>query len=128
MWVAPVASKKAELLEVLAILVDEYENKHFPVAASDPIEAIKYRMEQLNLTQQDLAKYLGGKNRASRFFTNSIIERTRSIAGLIFPLFPGSKFLRRNRDFLCSPQTFPIYFPLFKQYKIHERLCRLILS
>lgn len=65
LWDAPAKSKEAEVLEVLSILVDEYENKHFPIEAPDPIEAIKYRMEQLDLTQQDLAKYLGGKNRAS---------------------------------------------------------------
>lgn len=58
-------SKEAETLEVLSILADEYENKHFTITAPDPIEAIKYRMEQLNLSQKDLAKYLGGENRVS---------------------------------------------------------------
>lgn len=65
LWDAPPKTKEAELLEVLAILVDEYENRHFPIEAPDPVEAIKYRMEQLSLSQQDLAKYLGGKNRVS---------------------------------------------------------------
>jgi len=58
-------SKDAEILEVLSILADEYEHKHFRMEAPDPIEAIKYRMEQLNLSQKDLAKYLGGENRVS---------------------------------------------------------------
>lgn len=53
------ASHVAEVLEVLSILADEYENKHFPIEVPDPIEAIKYRVEQLNLSQKDLAKYLG---------------------------------------------------------------------
>ena len=61
----PPKSKEAEVLEVLSILADEYENKHFPIEAPDPVEAIKYRMEQLNLSQKDLAKYLGGENRVS---------------------------------------------------------------
>ena len=65
LWDVSPDSKEADQLEVLAILVDEYEQKHFPIEAPDPIEAIKYRMEQLNLSQQDLAKYLGGKNRVS---------------------------------------------------------------
>jgi len=65
LWDSPPKSKEAETLEVLAILVDEYENKHFPIEAPDPIEAIKYRMEQLNLTQKDLSKFLGGENRVS---------------------------------------------------------------
>ena len=46
----PPKSKDAEVLEVLSILADEYENRHFPIEAPDPIEAIKYRMEQLNLS------------------------------------------------------------------------------
>lgn len=58
-------TKEAEILEVLSILVDEYENKHFPIEAPDPIEAIKYRMDQLDLSQKDLAEYMGGENRVS---------------------------------------------------------------
>jgi HTH-type transcriptional regulator / antitoxin HigA len=74
LWDVPAKSRAAEQLEVLAILVDEYEQKHFPIEAPDPIEAIKYRMEQLNLSQQDLAKYLGGKNRVSE-----ILNRKRPL-------------------------------------------------
>ena len=70
----PPNSKEAETLEVLAILVDDYENKHFPIPAPDPIVAIKYRMEQLHLSQKDLAKYLGGANRASE-----ILNRKRPL-------------------------------------------------
>jgi HTH-type transcriptional regulator / antitoxin HigA len=65
LWEAPPKSAGADILEVLSILVDDYENKHFPIDAPDPIEAIKYQMEQLHLSQQDLAKYLGGKSRVS---------------------------------------------------------------
>ncbi len=65
LWDAPPKSEGAALLEVLSILVDEYENKRFPIESPDPIEAIKYRMEQLNLSQKDLAQYLGGENRVS---------------------------------------------------------------
>jgi HTH-type transcriptional regulator/antitoxin HigA len=67
-------SKEAEVLEVLSILADEYENKHFPIEAPDPVEAIKYRMEQLNLSQKDLAKYMGGENRVSE-----ILNRKRPL-------------------------------------------------
>lgn len=65
LWDSPPNTKETEILEIISILADEYENKHFPIEAPDPIEAIKYRMEQLNLSQKDLAKYLGGENRAS---------------------------------------------------------------
>jgi HTH-type transcriptional regulator/antitoxin HigA len=52
-------------LEVLGILIEKYENEHFPIALPDPIEAIKFRMEQLGYSQTDLAKVVGLKSRAS---------------------------------------------------------------
>jgi HTH-type transcriptional regulator/antitoxin HigA len=52
-------------LEVLGILIEKYENEHFPVGLPDPIEAIKFRMEQLGYNQVDLAEVVGLKSRAS---------------------------------------------------------------
>ncbi len=52
-------------LEILGLLIDNYENKHFPIDLPDPIEAIKFRMEQLGYMQNDLSKILGQKSRAS---------------------------------------------------------------
>lgn len=52
-------------LEVLGILIDQYENEHFPIGMPDPIEAIKFRMEQLGYNQNDLANVVGLKSRAS---------------------------------------------------------------
>lgn len=52
-------------LEVLGILIDKYEQEHYPIDFPDPIEAIKFRMEQMNYTQSDLAKVVGLKSRAS---------------------------------------------------------------
>jgi HTH-type transcriptional regulator / antitoxin HigA len=52
-------------LEILGILIEQYENKHFPIDLPDPIEAIKFRMEQLGYTQTDLAKVVGLKSRSS---------------------------------------------------------------
>lgn len=52
-------------LEILGILLEKYENEHFPIELPDPIEAIKFRMEQLNFTQNDLAEVIGLKSRAS---------------------------------------------------------------
>ncbi|RPD49042.1 helix-turn-helix domain-containing protein [Paracnuella aquatica] len=52
-------------LEVLGILIDKYEQEHYPIAYPDPIEAIKFRMEQLGYNQSDLAKVVGLKSRAS---------------------------------------------------------------
>lgn len=52
-------------LEVLGILIEKYEDEHFPVGLPDPIEAIKFRMEQLGYSQVDLARVIGTKSRAS---------------------------------------------------------------
>ena len=58
-------SAQGDELEILSILVDKYEEKHFPIELPDPIEAIKFRMEQLGYNQADLAKVVGLKSRAS---------------------------------------------------------------
>lgn len=58
-------SKEEQYLEAISILVHEYEKKHYPILPLEPIQVIKYKMEQEGLSQQDIAKYFGGKNRAS---------------------------------------------------------------
>lgn len=58
-------TKEGDELELLGILIDQYENEHFPIDLPDPIEAIKFRMEQMGYTQNDLAKIIGFKSRAS---------------------------------------------------------------
>lgn len=58
-------SKEGDELEILGILIEKYENENFPIELPDPIEAIKFRMEQLNFSQNDLAKIIGLKSRAS---------------------------------------------------------------
>lgn len=62
-------TKKGDELEVLGILVDEYERDHFPIEGPKPIEAIKFRMNQLGMAQKDLAKILGSKSRASEILS-----------------------------------------------------------
>lgn len=63
-------------LEILGILVDEFEKRHFPIDAPDPIEAVKFRMEQLGLSQSDLAGLIGSKSRASEILSG---KRTLSL-------------------------------------------------
>ncbi len=58
-------SSNGDELEVLGILIEQYENEHFPIGLPDPIEAIKFRMEQMGYNQGDLAKIVGLKSRAS---------------------------------------------------------------
>ena len=56
-------------LEVLGILIDKYEQEHYPIGYPDPIEAIKFRMEQLGYSQSDLARVVGLKSRASEILS-----------------------------------------------------------
>lgn len=58
-------SAKEEELELWSLLVERYEQEHFPMDIPDPVEAIKFRMEQEGLRQKDLEKYFPGKNRVS---------------------------------------------------------------
>ena len=58
-------SPEGDELEILGILIENYENEYFPIDLPDPIEAIKFRMEQLDYSQNDLAKIIGLKSRAS---------------------------------------------------------------
>ena len=52
-------------LEVLALLVEQYEASHYPIDLPDPIEAIRFRMEQFGLQDKDLVKYIGRSGRVS---------------------------------------------------------------
>lgn len=58
-------SKKGDEIELLSLLVEKYEEENFPISAPDPIEAIKLRMDQMNLKQKDIAPLFGGETRAS---------------------------------------------------------------
>lgn len=58
-------SKKGDEAEILSLLIENYENKYYPIEAPDPIEAIKIRMEEMNLKQKDLIGIIGGKSRVS---------------------------------------------------------------
>jgi len=58
-------SKEGDEAEILSLLIDNYENKNYPIDPPDPIEAIKIRMEEMNLKQKDLVGIIGGKSRVS---------------------------------------------------------------
>jgi HTH-type transcriptional regulator/antitoxin HigA len=53
-------SCESDDIELLALLIENYEQQHYPIDSPDPIEAIKFRMEQQGLKQKDLAPYFGG--------------------------------------------------------------------
>ncbi|MBT9485632.1 helix-turn-helix domain-containing protein [Sediminibacterium sp.] len=58
-------SAQGDELEVLSLLIENYENEYYPIDFPDPIEAIKFRMEQLGYNQSDLASIIGLKSRVS---------------------------------------------------------------
>jgi HTH-type transcriptional regulator / antitoxin HigA len=63
LWGAKSGTRNGDRLDVLATLIDAYEAEHFPVDPPDPIEAIKFRMEQQNLTRRDLEEIIGTRTR-----------------------------------------------------------------
>jgi HTH-type transcriptional regulator/antitoxin HigA len=81
-------SADADELELLSLLIEKYEQEHFPIDLPDPIEAIKFRMEQLGLRQKDLAEVIGLKSRVSevlnrkRKLTVDMIRKLHSALGI----------------------------------------------
>lgn len=76
---------EADEMEILVTLIEVYENKHYPIHVSDPVEAIKFRMEQQGLTPRDLEPYIGPSGRVSE-----VLNRKRSLSlGMIKRLHDG---------------------------------------
>lgn len=65
---AELGTPESDEADVLALLIKDYEDKQFVIAAPTPIDAIKYRMEQQGLSNKDLAKILGFKSRVTDIF------------------------------------------------------------
>ena len=68
-------TEESDELEVLGMLIEKYEKEHYPIELPDPIEAIKFRMEQMGYTQNDLAEIIDSKSRASE-----ILNRKRKLS------------------------------------------------
>lgn len=69
LWGSPEETPAGEKLDILIILVEAYENEHYKIDPPDPIEAIKFRMEQSGLTRKDLEPFLGSRGRVSEIFS-----------------------------------------------------------
>ena len=65
MWDAPLGSAQADALDVLTLLIADYEAKQFPIADPDPIQFLEYVMESRGLTRKDLEPYLGSRGRVT---------------------------------------------------------------
>lgn len=82
LWEARPKTDDGDELEILSILVEKYEKDKYNILPPSPIEAIKFRMEQLGLKKTDLAAYLGGRNRSTEILTkkrNLSIRMMRSL-------------------------------------------------
>jgi HTH-type transcriptional regulator/antitoxin HigA len=67
-------TKEGKEAQLLALVIKDYEDKHYKIDAPDPVEAIKYRMEQMNLTKKELGEILGYTSRVSE-----ILSRKRKL-------------------------------------------------
>jgi HTH-type transcriptional regulator/antitoxin HigA len=71
---ATMGTKESDEADILALLIDDYEKKHYVIEAPDPIEAIKIRMEEMQLKQVDLINDFGSKSRVSE-----VLNRKRKL-------------------------------------------------
>jgi HTH-type transcriptional regulator/antitoxin HigA len=75
LWGAKSGTRDGDRLDVLATLIDAYEAEHFPMDPPDPIEAIKFRMEQQGLTRKDLEEIIGTRTRIAE-----VLNRKRGLS------------------------------------------------
>jgi HTH-type transcriptional regulator / antitoxin HigA len=75
LWGAKAGTREGDLLDVLATLIDAYEAEHYPMDAPDPVEAIKFRMEQQGLSRRDLEEIIGTRTRVAE-----ILNRKRGLS------------------------------------------------
>ncbi len=99
-------SAQGEELELLSLLVEKYEQEHHCMEAPGPIEAIKFRMEQMNLKQADIAPLFGGKTRVSevlngrRTLTLKMITLLNRYLGI-----PLESLISGNKDIKLEDQN-----------------------
>lgn len=99
LWGARIGTPKGERLDVLATLVDAYETEHYPMDPPDPIDAIKFRMEQQGLTRKDLEPLIGTRTRVAevlnrkRNLSIAMIRRLHAKLGL-----PADVLIRPSRS------------------------------
>ena len=95
LWGAKKDTPQGDELDLLVTLVESYEMKHYPIAPPDPVDAIKFRMEQMNMTKADLVQYIGSQSRVSEILNG----RRKLTLGTIKSLYKG---LRIPADILLA--------------------------
>lgn len=87
LWGVKKDTPEGDELDLLVTLVESYEMKHYPISPPDPIDAIKFRMEQMGMTKADMVKYLGSQSRVSE-----ILNRKRNLTlKMVKSLYKGLK-------------------------------------
>ncbi len=87
LWGAKKDTLKGDELDLMVTLVESYEMKHYPIAPPDPIDAIKFRMEQMGMTNLDMVQYLGSQSRVSE-----ILNKKRKLTlRMVKSLYKGLK-------------------------------------
>src|SRR5205823_13044358 len=98
LWGAKASTPKGDRLDILATLIEAYESEHYPMDSPDPIEAIKFRMEQQGLTRKDLEGIIGTRTRIAevlngrRGLSISMIRRLNEKLGI-----PADILIRPSR-------------------------------
>lgn len=98
LWSSEPGTEEADRLDVLSTLIEAYENKHHPVEPPDPVEAIRFRMEQEGLSPRDLEEYIGTSGRVfeildgTQELTLPMIRRLHEGLGI-----PAEVLIRRTR-------------------------------
>lgn len=97
-------SSKGDELELLSILVERYEDERFPKIAPEPIDAIKFRMDQMGLRQKDIAPLFGGETRASEVLNGKRQLTLKMIALLTRYLdIPLESLINGNKSYKLDP-------------------------
>lgn len=92
---------EANELEVLTLLVADFESKRFPASPPDPIEAIKFRMEQQNLTQRDMIPFIGSRSKVSEVLSGKRTLTLSMMRACIRTWAFLRKFFCRNAILRC---------------------------
>jgi len=85
LWGAKKDTPQGDELDLLVTLVESYEMKHYPIAPPDPVDAIKFRMEQMGMTKADMVQYIGSQSRVSEILNG----RRKLTLGMIKALYKG---------------------------------------
>ena len=75
LWGAEQDTPEGDELDILLVLIEAYEEKHYPIPPSDPVDAILFRMEQMDMKRKDLEQFLGPRSRIS-----DVLNRKRTLS------------------------------------------------